>query len=117
MAKELRGEVDAVLAGQTYRLRLSLGELEELENATGLGTLELLRSFGSNAKIGHAVAVLSQAIREDDKKIAPARVRRIVERAGFKDCVTACVNLLLAVLVDPNEGNADAAAPETDPAA
>jgi hypothetical protein len=85
--------------------------------ATGLGTLELLRSFGSNAKISHAVAVLALAITEDGKKIAASRARRIIEKAGFKDAVSACINLLMAVLVDPNEGNADAVAPETEAAA
>ena len=117
MAKELRGEVDAVLAGTTYRLRLGLGELEELENTTGLGTLEILRSFGSNAKISHAVAVLSQGITEDGKKISASRVRRIVEKAGFREAITACVQLLTAVLVDPNEGNVGAAVPEKPEAA
>lgn len=109
MAKPLRGEFEAELAGQKYTLRLGIGELEEIENRTGLGTLEVLRSFGTNAKIGTAVAVLSQAITEDGKKLGDARVRRIVEKAGFRDAITACVNLLTAVLVDNSEGNAEAA--------
>ena len=109
MAKPLRGEFDAELAGTKYTLRLGLGELEEIENVTGLGTLELLKSFGTNAKIGHAVAVLSQAIAEDGKKIGAARVRRIVEKAGFRDTIAACINLLSSVLLDTSEGNAAAA--------
>ena len=108
MAKPLRGEVEVDLAGTKYTLRLGIGELEEIENRTGLGTLELLRSFGTNAKVGNARAVLGQALSEGGKKMSEARVKRIVESAGFKEAVSACVTLLAAVLLDPNEGNAEA---------
>lgn len=109
MVKPLRGECEVVLAGTTYTARLGIGELEDLENTTGLGTLELLKSFGTNAKIRNAVAVLSQALTENDKKVGHARARRIVEKAGFGESVTACIAALSAVLIEPTEGNADAA--------
>ena len=112
MAKPLRGELEAELAGQKYTLRLGIGELEEIESRTGLGTLEVLRSFGTNAKIGTAVAVLSQAMTENGKKIGEARVRRLVEKAGFREAITACVDILRAVLLDQSEGNAEAVADE-----
>lgn len=110
MAKPLRGEVEANLGGTVYTLRLGLGELEEIENQTGLGTLELLKSFGTNARISHAAAVLGQAITEEGRKPNGQRVRRIMEMAGFRDSITACVSLLSAVLLDPDPGNAAAAA-------
>jgi hypothetical protein len=108
MVKSLRGEVEVSLAGVTYTARLGIGELEEIENATGLGTLELLKSFGTNAKIRNTIAVLSQALTENDKRIGHARARRIVEKAGFGESVTACITALSAVLIEPTEGNADA---------
>lgn len=114
MAKPLRGEVDVTLAGEPYTLRIGIGEIEEIENMTGLGLLEILKCFGNNAKVLHAVAVLSQAIVEDGKKMGPTRVRRLMERAGFREYNTACVQLLTAVLFDPTPGNGDAVALETE---
>lgn len=113
MAKALRGEIEAELAGKKYTLRLGIGELEEIENATGLGTLALLNSFGSNARIAHAVAVLSQAISLDGKrKVGPAQAKKIIGEAGFTESVSACVRLLSSVLIDDSAGNVVAAAAE-----
>lgn len=120
MAKPLRGECEVDLGGEKFTLRLGIGELEELDNVTGLGTLELLRSFSANAKVSNIVAVLHQALPgPKDKKLPLPQVRRIVDKAGFKDALAACVNIISAVLVDPTEGNAEAAEveKETPPAA
>lgn len=116
MAKSLRGEIEFELGGEKYTLRLGLGELEEIENATGLGTLEVLRGFGTNAKISHATTILCQALTVGGKKLPAAKVRAIIEKAGFRECVSACVSVMTAVLMDP-EGNADAAGQTADPAA
>lgn len=116
MPKPLRGEVSAKLGNETYVLRLGIGELEELDNLTGVGTLSLLRSFQVNAKISNVVAILSQAITVNGKKLPTSRIRQIVEAAGFQASVVACVDLLTNVLVDPLEGNASAVAEEKGPA-
>lgn len=109
MVKPLRGEVEVDLAGNKYTARLGIGELEEIENATGLGTLELLKSFGTNAKLRNTVAVLAQAVLEADKKIGTARARKLVEAAGFGASVGACVSVLSAVLIEHEPaGNAGA---------
>lgn len=108
MVKPLRGEVEVDLAGNKYTARLGIGELEEIENATGLGTLELLKSFGTNAKIKNTVAVLSQALTEGKNKLGVARARRLIEQAGFGEAVTACVAALSAVLIENDQGNAGA---------
>lgn len=114
MAKPLRGECEVELGGEKFTLRLGIGELEELDASTGLGTLELLRSFGSNAKVSNVIAVLAQAIHINGKRVPVARARQIVEKAGFRDAITATVAILTAVLTDPNEGNAEAAGPESE---
>ena len=116
MAKQLRGEVDAELGGQKYTLRLGMGDLEELDKSTGLGTLELLLSFRDNAKVTNVIKVLSQALHIDGKRVPVSRARMIIENAGWHDAVTAAVTILTAVLVDPDpSGNADAAGVATVP--
>jgi len=110
MAKALRGEIEAELAGKKYTLRLGIGELEEIENATGLGPLACLNSFGTNARIAHTVAVLSQAISLDGKrKLGPTQARKLMEDAGLGESVSACVRVLSSVLIDDTPGNVVAA--------
>lgn len=110
MAKPLRGECEVDLAGKKYKLRLGIGELEELDNITGLGTLALAQALSTvGGKISLSLAVLGQAMHGDNgKKMPPARVRQIVENAGFTEANRAAVAILSACLVDPNEGNAEA---------
>ena len=118
MAKALRGEIEVELAGEKYTLRLSLGDLEELDNVTGLGTLALATALGSpGARLTHAVPVLTLAIQINGKRAPVSRARELIARAGFFECVEAATAIMAAVLVDPDPGNADAAAPTERPTA
>lgn len=110
MVKPLRGEIEAELAGKTYKLRIGIGELEEIENETGLGILSVLQSLGSDAKISHLSAILGQAIKNGPASIGKTRAREIVEEAGLGPSIIACAQILTAVLTDTKSGNADAVA-------
>ena len=110
MAKPFSGECEVELGGATYTLRLGIGELEEIDNVTGMGTLALARSLsGADAREPLAKIVLGQALRDKDgKKLPPSRVTQIVHGAGFFEACAAAAKIITAVLVDPNEGNAPA---------
>lgn len=112
MVKPLRGEIEADLAGKTYTLRIGIGELEEIESATGLGILSVLNGMAGDAKISHVVTILGQAIRVGKAPAGPAKAREIVEEAGLGPSILACAQILTAVLADPKAGNADAVAAE-----
>ena len=119
MAKPIRGEFEAELAGQKYLLRLGIGEIEEIEEATGLAAFELLKLFqAGGAKVKQSRAVLGQAITVDGKKLDPNRVRHIVDKAGIFEAAKACLAVLTAVYIDIEPpGNAGAAADVEAPAA
>jgi len=110
MVKPLRGEIEAELAGKTYKLRIGIGELEEIESETGLGILSVLNALGSDAKISHLSAILGQAIKNGPASIGRVRAREIVEEAGLGPSIIAAAQILTAVLTDPKSGNADAVA-------
>ena len=119
MAKPIRGEFEVELAGQKYLLRLGIGEIEEIEEATGLAAFELLKLFqAGSAKVKQARAVLGQAITQDGKKIDANRIRRLVEKAGIFDSMKACLAVLTTVYIDVEPpGNAEAVADAQAPAA
>lgn len=119
MVKPLRGECEADLGGTSYTLRLGIGELEELDNITGLGTVDLLLSLRhTSPKISNVNAVLRQALpgTKDGKKLPAEKVKQIVTKAGWTAAVSAAAAILASCLIDPNEdaeGNADAPEAET----
>jgi len=112
MVKPLRGEIEAELAGKTYKLRIGIGELEEIESETGLGILSVLSSLGSDAKISHLTAILASAIKIGSASAGKVRAREIVEAAGLGATIIACAQILTAVLTDTTPGNAAAVAAE-----
>ena len=112
MVKPLRGEIEAELAGKTYRLRIGIGELEEIESDTGVGILSVLSSLGSDAKISHLTAILASAIKIGLASAGKVRAREIIEEAGLGPSIIACAQILTAVLTDTKPGNAAAVAAE-----
>lgn len=109
MVKPLRGEIEVELAGKTYKLRIGIGELEEIESETGMGILSVLSALGSDAKVAHLSAILGQAIRSGAAPVGRDRAREIIEEAGLGPSIIACAQILTAVLTDTKPGNADAA--------
>lgn len=112
MVKPLRGEIEAELAGKTYKLRIGIGEIEEIENETGLGILSVLNALNSDMKVGHLSSILGQAIKNGSASIGRIRAREIIEEANLNASIIACAQILTAVLTDPKSGNADAVAAE-----
>lgn len=111
MAKALRGECEVELAGEKFTLRLSLGNLEELEGQLGIGIIKLANRFTSmDAKLSDARAVLRQGFVGAKIKMSEERLAKLIEDTGFA-AVQQAAALLLAVLTD-KEGNADAVAAE-----
>lgn len=112
MVKPLRGEIEAELAGKTYKLRIGIGELEEIESDTGSGILSVLAALGSDAKISHLTAILASAIKIGSASAGKVRAREIIEEAGLGPSIIACAQILTAVLTDTKPGNAGAVAAE-----
>jgi len=112
MVKPLRGEIEAELAGKTYKLRIGIGELEEIESDTGIGILSVLSALGSDAKVSHLTAILASAIKIGPASAGKVRAREIIEEAGLGPSIIACAQILTAVLTDTKAGNAAAVAAE-----
>lgn len=112
MVKPLRGEIEAELAGKIYKLRIGIGELEEIESDTGIGILSVLSALGSDAKVSHLTAILASAIKIGSASAGKVRAREIIEEAGLGPAIIACAQILTAVLTDTKPGNAAAVAAE-----
>lgn len=109
MAKPLRGECTVDLGGETFTLRLSLGDLEELEDKTKLGIIALAASFtNGQARLTDAHTIIRQGFTGAKIKMPDGRLTALLEKTGIGVIATAAA-LLLSVFVDDDQGNAEAA--------
>lgn len=107
MAKALRGEIDAELKGSAYKLRLAVGDLEELEEITGKSMLALAMSFTRplTARLKDARVALTFALKAGGHKISDEQVRAIIE-AENTNIYVVLSRLMMTVLMDDAAGNA-----------
>jgi hypothetical protein len=110
MAKALRGELEVKLGDHIFTLRLSLGNLEELEAQTGVGILTLAQRFADRTtiRLSDARAVLRQGFIGSGHKITEKELSDLIEEAGI-GALASAADLLLSCFVDQS-GNAGAVA-------
>jgi hypothetical protein len=113
MAKPLRGEKEITLGGEKFTLRLALGQLEELEAQLGTGIVAVAMRFtNGQARLTDAHAILRQGFAGAKIKITEARLSDLIDQTGMA-VLSEAASLLLAVLTDDIQGNAEAAGEET----
>ncbi|KFC62779.1 hypothetical protein FF80_03346 [Devosia sp. LC5] len=93
MANELLGEVDFPVGDKTYRLRLSINQIIQVEDILGMGIIKIAGMFNDveNLTAGSVRAVLWGALREHHPEIdimgagdimAEARLQPTIEHVG-----------------------------------
>jgi hypothetical protein len=93
MANPLKGEVDFPVGDETYRLRLSINEIIQVEDLLGVGIIQIANMFNDveALKAGSVRAVLWAALREHHPDVdllkagdimATARLQPTIEHVG-----------------------------------
>jgi hypothetical protein len=105
MANPVKGEVDFPVGDKTYRLRLSINQLIEVEDLTGLGIVQLANAFNNveTLKAGSVRAVLWGALREHHPDIDLLRAGEIMAEARLQPTIKHVGEALQAAF-PPAEG-------------
>lgn len=93
MGNPIKGEVDFPVGDKTYRLRLSINQLIEVEDLTGFGIVQLANSFNDAETLRASTvrAVLWGALRENHPEVdilaageimAAARLQPTIQYVG-----------------------------------
>jgi len=98
MANIHRGEIDAVIGGETRTLCLTLGALAELEARLQASDLN---GLGARFENGHVsardlVAILGAGLRGGGNAISDEELARMRIDGGLKGAAELCANLLRA---------------------
>lgn len=98
MANRYRGEIDAVLSGETYTLCLTLGALAELEDAFGAEDVQgLVDRFGTGRlKARDLVRIIGAGLRGGGHEMSDADVARMTVEGGAAGFARIAAALLTA---------------------
>ncbi len=105
MGNPITGEVDFPVGEDTYRLRLSINELIEVEDITGLGIVQIANLFADpkTIKARDVRAVLWGALREHHPDIDLLGAGEIMARARMQSTIDH-VGRALQAAFPPAEG-------------
>ena len=94
MANRARGEVELVVGERSFRLRLTLGALAEIEDGLGLNDLSEIEGRLKKLRAADLAIVAAALIRGGGQKISAAEALRLpVELSALVASVTAAFSI------------------------
>lgn len=108
MVNRRRGEVAATIAGEPYRLCLTLGSLAELESAFGVEDLSALARRFSSGRLAadDLVRLLGAGLRGGGLGISDEEVRAMPIAGALLEIAAAIAELLTATFGEPEADRA-----------
>lgn len=108
MANQRRGDVDAVLGGKKYTLRLTLGALAELEQAFGADDLVALagRFEGGRLSARDLLRIIAAGVRGGGADFSDDEIARMSMEGGVPAYVKLASELLVAAFGSSTENPA-----------
>lgn len=107
MMNPLKGEIPLEIAGETYKCRLTIDALVQIEEELGLGILEIVTEL-TNAKvrIKWLITILYHALRGGGNDFDDKKIKQIITDAGVGPATVAIARLVSSTLtdIDSDEG-------------
>ena len=105
MGNQRRGDVDAVLGGKKYTLRLTLGALNELEHAFGADDLVALaaRFEGGRLSARDLLRIIAAGVRGGGMALTDDDIAQMPIEGGVPAYVQLASDLLVAAFGSANE--------------
>jgi hypothetical protein len=100
MTNPLKGEIEIELGGETYKTRLTIDSIIQIEDAVGCGIIKLAQNMGeADIRMKDIIAVLLPAIRGGGKDVQENDVKKIVQNAGLVPSTKAVAEILTGSLM------------------
>ncbi len=115
MTNPLKGQIEITLGSQTYKCRLTMNAIMEIEDSCNCGIIKLAQKMSeADIRMSEIVSVLHPAIRGGGNDITRNDTIKIVQDAGIIKSTTAVADLLAKSLTDNSEEEADEGKPPTE---
>lgn len=101
MTNPMRGETQITLGTETYKARLTVDAIINIEEELDKGIIEIMTEIG-DAKIrtSYLVVILRAALRGGGKDIDDSGVKKIISENPFTEVCRVIAELLASVLTD-----------------
>ncbi len=115
MTNPLKGQIEVTLGSNTYKCRLTMNAIMEIEDSCNCGIIKLAQKMSeADIRMSEIVSVLHPAIRGGGNDITRNDTIKIVQDAGIIKSTTAVADLLAKSLTDNSEEEADKGKPPTE---
>lgn len=115
MTNPLKGQIEVTLGSKTYKCRLTMNAIMEIEDSCNCGIIKLAQKMSeADIRMSEIVSVLHPAIRGGGNDITRNDTIKIVQDAGIIKSTTAVADLLAKSLTDNSEEEADEGKPPTE---
>jgi len=99
MTNPLKGEIEITLGEETYKARLTVDALVNIEQSVGCGIVKLANKMAEgDISIKDSISVLTPALRGGGNDFTEKEVKKIVQDVGITETITTVANLLTAAL-------------------
>ena len=101
MTNPLKGEIEINLGGKTYKTRLTVDSIMQIEEEVDCGIIKLATKMAeADIRMSHIVAVLHPALRGGGNNVDRKQVIKLVSDTGIIQATTAVATLLTQTLTD-----------------
>ena len=108
MTNPLRGQAEIDLGGQTYKCRLTVDALINIETALDKSILAITQDLSqANVRLVEITQVLLHALRGGGNDFDEKKVKTIIQNTGIVQSCSAVAQLLVETLNDPNAEEED----------
>jgi len=95
MANPLKAQIDIKLGEKSYKARLTVDSIIQIEDATECGIIKLAQKMGdADIRMKDLIAVLTPALRGGGNDFQDSDVKKIVGETGIVDAAQAVAQLL-----------------------
>ena len=103
MTNPLKGEIEVELNNKTYKTRLTVDSIMQIEDELDIGIIKLATKMAEgDIRVSHIVAVLHPALRGGGNDVDRKDVVKLVSDTGVVKSTTAVATLLTQTLTDEN---------------
>ena len=108
MTNPLKGQIEVTLGSQTYKARLTIDSLVNIEDELDTGILELAQNIAqAKVRIRTLLVVLRHALRGGGNDFDDKKVGQIISDIGIVTASTEVAKLLVATLNDNDSDEED----------
>ena len=108
MTNPLKGQIEVTLGSQTYKCRLTIDSLVNIEDELDTGILELAQNISqAKVRIRTLLVVLRHALRGGGNDFDEKKVGQIISNIGIITASTEVAKLLVATLNDNDSDEED----------